>query len=201
MFCTGDPSAACTFWLAPRFQSSGMVADPMSALASHPQSLNLGAMSEPDFDRPPAAVPLEREILLAKFHGIRHFARGGRRAPNKPLLLLYALARLKHDRQAEIRFNTTEAALQPLLRVYGPWGASARVSYPYTRLVSDGLWQLPDRADLLGAGRNIREGVARERGRAGRFHPRCDCDVRAGAGADRCCGAPPVGPAFRARAT
>jgi hypothetical protein len=36
------------------------------------------------------------------------------------LLLLYALARLKHDRQAEIRFNATEAALQPLLRVYGP---------------------------------------------------------------------------------
>jgi hypothetical protein len=141
----------------------GIGVDPVGALASCPQSLNLGAMSELGFDRTPAAVPLDRETLLARFDGIRQFARSGRRAPHKPLLLLYALARLKHDCQAEIRFNTTEAALQPLLRVYGPWGASARASYPYSRLVSDGLWQLPDRADLFDVGGNIREGVARER--------------------------------------
>ena len=55
-------------------------------------------MSEPAFDRTPAAAPLDRETLLAKFDGIRQFARGGRRAPHKPLLLLYALGRLKHDR-------------------------------------------------------------------------------------------------------
>jgi hypothetical protein len=125
------------------------------------------------FDRPPAAVPLDRETLLARFDAIRQFARGGRRAPNKPLLLLYALARLKHDRQAEIRFNTTEAALQPLLRVYGPWGASARVSYPYSRLVGDDLWQLPDRAELFDAGGNIREGVARERDAPAGLRPMC----------------------------
>jgi hypothetical protein len=39
---------------------------------------------------------------------------GGRRAPHKPLLLLNALARLEHDRQADIRFNAGEAILQPL---------------------------------------------------------------------------------------
>jgi putative restriction endonuclease len=121
--------------------------------------------------RTPAAAPLDRETLLARFDGIRQFARGGRRAPHKPLLLLYALARLKHDRQAEIRFNTTEAALQPLLRVYGPWGSGSHVSYPYGRLVNDGLWQLPDRADLFDAGSNIREGVARERDAPAGFTP------------------------------
>jgi hypothetical protein len=119
----------------------------VSALAS--QSLNLGAMSGPAFDRPPTAVPLDRETLLARFDGIRQFARGGRRAPNKPLLLLYALARLKHDRQTEIRFNATEAIVNPLLRSYGPWGSGAHVSYPYGRLVNDGLWHLPARAQLL----------------------------------------------------
>jgi hypothetical protein len=40
-----------------------------------------------------------RETLIARFDGIRQFAQGGRRAPHRPLLLLYALARLKHDRQ------------------------------------------------------------------------------------------------------
>jgi hypothetical protein len=53
-------------------------------------------MSEPAVGRPP--VPLDRQTLLSRFDGIRQFARGGRRAPNKPLLLLYALARLTHDR-------------------------------------------------------------------------------------------------------
>jgi hypothetical protein len=56
----------------------------------------------PGFDRQPAAVPLDREAMLARFDSIRQSTRGGRRAPNKPLLLLYALARLKHDRQTEI---------------------------------------------------------------------------------------------------
>jgi len=60
------------------------------------------------------------------------------------------------------------AVLQPLLRVYGPWGASARVSYPYSRLVTDRLWQLTAAAGLSDAGGNIREGIARQ------------CDVRAG---------------------
>jgi hypothetical protein len=64
--------------------------------------LNSGLVLNPAFGRTPAAVPLDRETLLAWVYGIRQFTRGGRRAPNKPLLLLYALARLKHDRQTEI---------------------------------------------------------------------------------------------------
>ena len=67
------------------------------------------------------------------------------------MLLLYALARLKHDRQTEIRFNATEAIVNPLLRSYGPWGSGAHVSYPYGRLVNDGLWHLPAHSQLLDA--------------------------------------------------
>jgi hypothetical protein len=52
----------------------------------------LPSMAEQILDRPAAADPLDRETLLARFDGIRQFARGDRRAPHKPLLLLYALA-------------------------------------------------------------------------------------------------------------
>jgi hypothetical protein len=72
---------------------------------------------------------------------------------------------------AERHRRGEEAALQPLLRVYGPWGASARVSYPYSRLVGDGPWLLPDRTDLFDAGGNIREGVARKREAPAGFAP------------------------------
>jgi hypothetical protein len=74
-------------------------------------------MSEPAFDQPPAAVPLDRETLFARFDGIRQFARAGRRAPAQTVtapLRLYALARLKHDRQTEIRFNATETIVNPV---------------------------------------------------------------------------------------
>ena len=87
------------------------------------------------------------------------------------MLLLYALARLKHDRQKEVRFNATEAIVNPLLRSYGPWGSGAHVSYPYGRLVNDGLWHLPDRAQLLDAKGNVREGGARERDAPAGFTP------------------------------
>jgi putative restriction endonuclease len=78
---------------------------------------------------------------------------------------------LKHDRQTEIRFNATEAIVNPLLRSYGPWGSGAHVSYPYGPLVNDRLWHLPHRTQLLDANGNVREGVARERDAPAGFTP------------------------------
>jgi hypothetical protein len=99
-------------------------------------------MADQILGQPAAAIPLDRETLLARFDGIRQFAHGDRRAQHKPLSLLYARARLKHDRQAEIgfnAFNAAEAIVNPLLRSYGPWGSGADVSYPYGRLVTHGM--------------------------------------------------------------
>jgi putative restriction endonuclease len=81
------------------------------------------------------------------------------------------LARLKHDRQREIRFNATEAVVNPLPHSYGSWGSGAHVSYPFGRPVNDGLWHLPARAQLVDAKGNVREGVARERDAPAGFTP------------------------------
>src|SRR5918996_2218482 len=51
------------------------------ALARRPESLTSGLVLNPGFDRSPAPLPLDRETLLARSHGIRQFARGGRRGP------------------------------------------------------------------------------------------------------------------------
>ena len=111
---------------------------------------------------PSTSEPLDRELLLERFDGIRQFAQGGKRAPHKPLLLLYALARLKQDRAAEVRFNAAEATVRPLLQSYGPWHSGAHVSYPYSRLVNDGLWWLEGREKLLGPGGDLRVAAARQ---------------------------------------
>ena len=77
----------------------------VSALASRPESLNFGAMSELVLDRSPVAGPLDREALLARFDGIRRFGpRASRCCSSMP----------SRDRQTEIRFNATEAILNPL---------------------------------------------------------------------------------------
>jgi hypothetical protein len=141
------------------------------ALASNPESLNLGAMSEQAFDRLPTAVPLDRKTLLARFDGIRQFARGGRRAPNKPLLLLYALARLEHDRPGRDQIQRDRgcpAAPPARLRALGRQRAYL---VPLRRLGNDGLWLLPDRAQLVDAKGNVREEVARERDAPADFIP------------------------------
>jgi len=126
-------------------------------------------MPDPLLDRPPGAILLDREALIARFDGIRQFRQGGRRGTEPaPLLLLYVLARLKRDRQAEIRLNATGGPSCSPSCAFRPWGASARVSYPYS-LVTDRLWQLPDPA--CDAGGNIREGVARQRDTPAGFAP------------------------------
>ena len=80
------------------------------------------------------------------------------------------------------------ARLQPLLRTYGSWGSEARLSYSYNRLVSDGLWYLPDRLALLEAGGDLSERLARQHDAPGGFPPevlaaparvrRCGCRTR-----------------------
>jgi len=61
--------------------------------------------------------------------------------------------------------------VNPLLRSYGPWGSGAHVSYPYGRLVNDGIWELHDRAELVDATGNVRERLARERDAPVKRHP------------------------------
>ena len=114
---------------------------------------------------------IDRSTLLARLDSIRQFARGGRRAPHKPLLLLYALGRLKHDRQSEVRFNDAEAVVRPLLVAYGPRGTKARVADPFGRLQGDHLWRVPDREMLTDRAGNVRGAVARKQNAPAGFTP------------------------------
>jgi putative restriction endonuclease len=75
--------------------------------------------------------------ILKRFDSIRVFAKGGKLAPHKPLLLLYALSRLKNEKADRIEFNDAEEAIDPLLGSYGPFNAKSTVAYPFGRLAND----------------------------------------------------------------
>ena len=92
---------------------------------------------------------------------LRQFSATGRRAPHKPLLLLYALAQLKHHGRDRVKYRDAERVLTPLLQAYGPTGTRARVADPFARLEGDGIWQIKsaNRDALFDRSGNARPGA------------------------------------------
>ncbi len=58
--------------------------------------------------------------VVGRFGSIRIFAKGGKLAPHKPLLLLYALAELKNKKRERIEFNDAEEIVDPLIHFVNP---------------------------------------------------------------------------------
>ncbi len=75
--------------------------------------------------------------FLKRFDSIRIFAKGGKLAPHKPLLILYALSKLKNEKIERISFDEAEDIVGPLIQSYGPFNAKTTVAYPYARLAND----------------------------------------------------------------
>lgn len=93
---------------------------------------------------------------------------GGKRKPHKPLLLLYAIARLVRFRERELPFDKVRAALLPLLGVYAPpVQARHQPELPYWHLRSDEVWELSgaDHLELQAGGFPRIGGLRRTKGR------------------------------------
>lgn len=76
---------------------------------------------------------------LARVLGIRRWSANGERAPHKPLLLLFALGRLRATGSSSMHYADVEGDLQRLLVEWGP-PRPTKPSYPFRRLQNDGLW-------------------------------------------------------------
>ena len=90
---------------------------------------------------------LEQAIRDAVAH-LRTWKRGERRAPHKPLLLLYALARVQRGEPRLVEFARVEPALNELLNRFGTGRSHTHALYPFWYLRSDGLWEVPRADDL-----------------------------------------------------
>jgi len=122
------------------------------------------------------------EDILGRFDSIRIFERDGKPAPHKPLLLLYALARLKNEDAGHITFNEAERAVDPLLRTYGSFRTRPTVAHPFARLANDkgDFWWVEEHAktssgDLLIAEareRHLKAGFSADVLRAFRDNPK-----------------------------
>jgi putative restriction endonuclease len=91
----------------------------------------------------------QRETILQQFDRIKPWSRGDERAPHKPLLVLYALARWQRGEHGPVPFADVAQDVGDLLREFGPPRQSYHPEYPFWRLQADGLWAVEADAPLV----------------------------------------------------
>jgi putative restriction endonuclease len=120
-----------------------------------------------------ATPATSRQSVLDLFSKVRCFEARGERAPNKPLLLIYALGRLQADGVDRLSYAETHDPLAHLLRQFGSPRQTVHPEQPFGRLAADGLWQLElaDHPSLWTSKGDLKIGLARTIGIKGGFPP------------------------------
>lgn len=81
---------------------------------------------------------------LERLTALRQYQGDGKRAPHKPLLVLLALGQLTSSGSSRMPWSVVQSRLGELLAEFGTasTSGSSSAAYPFTRLRSDGVWQL-----------------------------------------------------------
>lgn len=86
---------------------------------------------------------MNRATVLKRFRELTVWRSGDQRAPHKPLLVLLALGRLVRGESRLAGFRSIDEPLRRLLREFGPSRQAYHSEYPFWRLRSDGIWEVP----------------------------------------------------------
>lgn len=113
---------------------------------------------------------MTRDQLLRLVSNIRTGKWRGTRAPHKPLLLLLALGRVASGRERLVSYADVDERLAKLLREFGPPRIATHPEFPFGRLRTDDLWDIPGDSELsLTASGDLKPKEMRERGVRGGF--------------------------------
>lgn len=85
---------------------------------------------------------MKKEEIGRRFEEITIWRSGDQRAPHKPLLLLYALAKCSRGEARLIPYRDIDPDLRSLLIEFGPSRKAYHTEYPFWRLQNDGIWML-----------------------------------------------------------
>jgi putative restriction endonuclease len=115
---------------------------------------------------------------------LRTYARGGRRAVHKPLMLLLLLARAERGASPEIRYVEFHEELSRLLNEFGPPRGRPQTEFPFWHLQSEGVWVVrdADRIPLRKGASNPARGTLVTRDAAGYVPPRLWAAIERDAG-------------------
>jgi putative restriction endonuclease len=84
---------------------------------------------------------MNREEIKERLSGVTVWKKGDRRAPHKPLLLLYLLGRVLQGKSNSVSFEEVDENVGRLLEQFGPPNKTQAL-YPFWFLQNDGFWEL-----------------------------------------------------------
>ena len=87
---------------------------------------------------------MTREAIIERFKSLNVWKRGNIVAPHKPLLVLYALDKLRRGENQLIPYTEIEEKLTELLNIFGTGQSKPRPHYPFWRLREDNVWKVTD---------------------------------------------------------
>jgi putative restriction endonuclease len=93
-------------------------------------------------------MPAADNSVIDRFEELNVWHRSDVRAPHKPLLVMYALARFSRGEFSPLRFEDLVTDLTALLREFGPSRKSYHPEYPFWRLQNDRLWVVESDAPM-----------------------------------------------------
>ena len=85
---------------------------------------------------------MDREEIIRRFETLNVWRRDGKRAPHKPLLVLYAIGRMRRDGIRLIPYSEIEEDLKRLLQLFAPTQSDKRPHYPFWRLRKNKVWDV-----------------------------------------------------------
>ena len=87
---------------------------------------------------------MDRETIVRKFETLNLASKDGKRAPHKPLLIVYAIGELMRGKDRLLPYSGIDKVLVELLSEFGTWRSRHNTHYPFWRLKNDSVWEIPD---------------------------------------------------------
>lgn len=92
---------------------------------------------------------MDRKLILQKFETLGVWRSAGKRAPHKPLLVLYAIGKLLRGESRLIPYSEVDEGLGKLLQEFSPRRLKQGTQYPFWRLRNDGVWEITDADQIV----------------------------------------------------
>lgn len=85
---------------------------------------------------------MSNESLVERFLQLRVWSERGRRAPHKPLLVIWAIGRCLKGEPRLAPFSLVDSELSGLIRRFGPHRKTINTHHPFWRLQNDNVWEI-----------------------------------------------------------
>lgn len=119
---------------------------------------------------------MDTEEIIEKFQKLRRWKDGPEEAPHKPLLVLYAIRKLRQEGVRLIPYSEVDEELGKLLQKFGLTQTIRGTEHPFSRLQNDkirddGVWKVVDANEKrLNLGKNPSRRNLLDRKAYGGFH-------------------------------